>query len=304
MGGVYLLAAALVYGAAGNPRDANTVWVDITYAAWFAWVPIALTSFVRGVERDALALAPILGAEGPARETLRREALAVSPRALWLGAAVGFLFFIGVIGFAFGALERPPTGGVAIFLGLREFTVEIAVFSVVGWGVGAAARLSQLTSERARANLLDLSGFRPLTRNASRLALLWLIVNAIGLPVLIAPPAAVSAEAMRSVLAMFLVPLIFVVGALVIPTEGARRVIRAAKSKELARVRGQIADARREREDERLPGLLAWESRVAGVAERPIDAATLRRVGLFLFIPLGSWVCGALVERLVETYLF
>ncbi len=68
-------------------------------------------------------------------------------------------------------------------------------------------------------------------------------------------------------------------------------------------MRSQIDVARREREDDR-PGLLAGESRVEGIAERPIHAETLRRVGLYLLIPLESWVGGALVERVIDTVLF
>jgi hypothetical protein len=71
----------------------------------------------------------------------------------------------------------------------------------------------------------------------------------------------------------------------------------------LTRVRAQIAEARQTRDDVRLPGLLAWESRVESVPEWPIDAAALRRIALYLLIPLGSWVGGALVERLVDALL-
>jgi hypothetical protein len=52
-----------------------------------------------------------------------------------------------------------------------------------------------------------------------------------------------------------------------------------------------------------LPGLLAWESRVERVPEWPIDAGALRRIALYLLIPLGSWMGGALVERLVDALL-
>ena len=55
--------------------------------------------------------------------------------------------------------------------------------------------------------------------------------------------------------------------------------------------------------EERLPGLLAWEGRVEAVSEWPIDAATLRRPGIFVLLPLGSWIGGALVERLVDAAL-
>ena len=53
----------------------------------------------------------------------------------------------------------------------------------------------------------------------------------------------------------------------------------------------------------RLPPLLAYEARVTSVREWPFDTATLARFLVFLLVPLGSWLGGALVERLVDTLL-
>jgi len=46
--------------------------------------------------------------------------------------------------------------------------------------------------------------------------------------------------------------------------------------------------------------LAVWKDRVEALREWPFDAAALRRFGLYLLIPLGSWVGAALVERLVD----
>jgi len=53
----------------------------------------------------------------------------------------------------------------------------------------------------------------------------------------------------------------------------------------------------------RLPGLLAFEKRIESVAEWPFDAPTLTRFFLYVAIPLGSWIGGALIERLLGTVL-
>ena len=53
----------------------------------------------------------------------------------------------------------------------------------------------------------------------------------------------------------------------------------------------------------RLPGLLAFEARIAAAREWPFDAATLRRFGILLLLPVLSWLGGALVERGVDQIL-
>jgi hypothetical protein len=298
--GYLLLSGSAALGGSHWLGGGGTM--ELSYALWFAWVPVSVVLLVRGTERDAGELAPTLGVDPSGRETLRHEALSVSPRAIWIGAAIG-LSMTGA-GVALGFSANPAlTGAVAGFVIVREIAVELSVFCVMGWGVGAALRLSQLTAERARPDLLARNVFAPLVRNGSRLALLWLVLNAIGLPTFLAPPASVGAETAQAWLAMTAVLALFAVGALLIPTQGARQAIRAAKAEELAKVHAEIAGARRARDDERLPGLLAWENRIEGLAEWPINAAALRRIGLYLFIPLASWVGGALVERLVDTAL-
>jgi hypothetical protein len=100
--------------------------------------------------------------------------------------------------------------------------------------------------------------------------------------------------------------------AFVLPVRGLRRQIRARKAEELARVRREI---HRDREvvaklgsdsaeaGARLPGLLAYMNQIESVREWPFDAPTLTRFFLYVAIPLGSWIGGALVERLLGAAL-
>jgi hypothetical protein len=97
-----------------------------------------------------------------------------------------------------------------------------------------------------------------------------------------------------------------------LPVRGLRRQIRTRKREELARVREEI---HRDRElvaklgaesieaGGRLPGLLAYSKTIESVREWPFDAPTLTRFFLYVAIPLGSWVGGALVERLLGAAL-
>jgi hypothetical protein len=97
-----------------------------------------------------------------------------------------------------------------------------------------------------------------------------------------------------------------------LPVRGAHRAIRAAKNAELLAVRGAIARAHAAaivggmegaEGAMRLSGLLAFEERIAGVGEWPFDVGTFVRFTLFLALPLGSWIVGALVEWMVSRVL-
>ena len=50
-------------------------------------------------------------------------------------------------------------------------------------------------------------------------------------------------------------------------------------------------------------GSLAYEARIEAVREWPFDVPTLVRFAAFLLLPLGSWLGGALVERVVSGIL-
>jgi hypothetical protein len=52
-----------------------------------------------------------------------------------------------------------------------------------------------------------------------------------------------------------------------------------------------------------LANLIAYHQLIARVREWPIDFANLLRFFLYLFIGLGSWLGGAIVERLLDSTL-
>lgn len=298
------LGAAGFAGAFGDLAGADgfsSPWlVEITYALWFAWVPVAVSLLVRGTERDVRDLAPRLASDaGP----LLLEALVVPRRAIWIGAGVGLAMTAGVAWIAFGVAGASLSPEALIFLLMRETLIEVAVFSVLGWGIGAGLRLSALVAARARPDLLDPHAFAPLARNGARQAALWLVVAAIGAPMLSWPSPSVDAAAFTAAIGATLLMAAVAAVVLVLPMRGARRVLREAKRTALSGVRREIAEARASREDTRLPGLIAWEKRVDEVSEWPLDLPSLLRVGLLLLLPIASWVCGALVERMVDAAL-
>jgi hypothetical protein len=89
--------------------------------------------------------------------------------------------------------------------------------------------------------------------------------------------------------------------ALLRPMAGARDAIRRAKDAELDRTVDELRRARDGAGGARpLGDLLTWRRFVESVPEWPFDAPTPGRFVLYLAIPLGSWLGGALVERALD----
>ena len=98
--------------------------------------------------------------------------------------------------------------------------------------------------------------------------------------------------------------------ALLLPLRGARQAIVAAKRSELDWCDAALRRARAALECDTAPigarsiaDLAAWRGVVAAVHEWPLDAPTLRRFVLVLGLPIGSWLGGAFVERVVDFVL-
>jgi hypothetical protein len=94
---------------------------------------------------------------------------------------------------------------------------------------------------------------------------------------------------------------------LLLPLVGIRRLIRSTRSRELKWCDAELRSARDEmkgREEAGQAGrfgeLYAYRQRLGEVSEWPLDAPSFVRFSLYLLIPLGSWLGGALVERLVD----
>jgi hypothetical protein len=181
-------------------------------------------------------------------------------------------------------------------LGTRLFAAEIHL-------TRAYARLG----ERVEVDLLDLSKVLIFARKGLRSVVIWVLIS--------------SAFSMFWVLDSagqantwfpFAV-LILVIVALVAPTLGIHRSIRAAKEKELALLSEAIrteravalaprrADARPE--DARLGNLIQYQSFIKSLREWPFDLSIVSRSLLLLVLGAGSWLGGAIVERLLNVLL-
>ena len=152
-------------------------------------------------------------------------------------------------------------------------------------------------------SLPEPEGLAPFARAGLRGAAYWFLGSSI------ASLLVLDATAWGLVLAVNSLTIGLGMAALLLPSRGVHERMRETRRAELAWVRAEIARARAALahpgapEAAALPALLAWETRVERMNEWPFDAPTLVRFGLFLAVPLLSWVGAALVERLVDAWV-
>lgn len=153
---------------------------------------------------------------------------------------------------------------------------------------------------------LDADALRPLANAGLRTALVLLVGEAVGTLFLL------NANIDPQGIVLFMVFIGFLAGiAAVSPAMFGARVIRRAKQRAMAPLRAAIARARErtlaDPDDDgaaaRLGALLAYEHRLREAREMPFGTPAIGRFALYMLIPLGSWLGGAFVERLVDAAL-
>jgi len=310
--GAYTLGAALADSSRTLLREDAPFGIDVIFR-----INLVLTALIaysgtvgllefRVVPRDLRRLRGLLDCDDATFEQAVRGALpgrGAMATALALGAVLGA--GLATASGSLGAGLRPGVG--YDFHDLWSDVLAIALFSLLGllslWGALSSRLYSRLSQRYARVDLLDLGPFQFFAARGLRQALYWFVGSAIALLL------AVESRTPEVVLAPVGIAFGLSIASLVLPSLGIHRRMRDEKAAELERVRGEIrsriADLRAGRSDAaaELPALLAWEVRVGEVPEWPIGGAVLARVVLLVFIPLGSWLGGALVERLVDSVL-
>ena len=165
-----------------------------------------------------------------------------------------------------------------------------------------SARLSKVSDSFESVDLLDLTSYEPLVRQG--------LVNAL---VVIGGISVVSLLGVESrygsVLAILWISSVLLawVG-LMLPLRGIRKKIRTAKDLELAWCRQALISARENLKsgsdkNHDISEIAAYKATIESIRNWPFDNPTLVRFALYLLIPLGSWLGGALVERGVDILL-
>jgi hypothetical protein len=271
------------------------------------YLPTARRYVVLGAQKNLEDLLPLLGSAPQDSDSVRRSFVFLEPRAVRTAGFLGFL----ILPFTALMVDRDPM----LYL-QREYYGAEQVFAWVvgawvGWSLGGflyatlayARRFSDLAGQIERIDFLDLQALAPFARQGLRSALLWLVL--------------------LSLLTLNVVDLVWfstiaaigLVGgtaALMLPVRGIHLRMRQAKQAELQRVHAAIRGdpgglsgslIGEHATSLRLSDLFAYRSFLESVREWPFDAPSMLRFALYLAIPLGSWLGGAFVERLLGAAL-
>ena len=167
--------------------------------------------------------------------------------------------------------------------------------------VRSAVIVSSAASRIEQINLLDSSAVKPFATHGVRSSMLAIVCLSVSANLWLDP----DSPAIGTIASLVLLIGATVI-ALLLPTWGIHKRLKATKWAELHELRSSI-HARRQIRDrtpddsQHLRAELALESRLMAASEWPFDAGSYGRVALYVILGLGSWVGAALVERLLES---
>lgn len=303
---------ALVFGGGTEEWDLDAqinFRLTVVMILLTAYLPAAYALGVRGARRTLEELRPYLRAGSNASQ-LVASAGRFDPRGLRRARWIGVAFSLAIPFWVDRSIDTWFIWEYPI-----EPIFQRALLPVLGWFSGSfihsvsveSRRLSQIGRNQVLVDLLDLRSFAPLTRQGLRYALL--VVGLISILTLFLveydKPGIFSVVLIANAIA-----LAAAATGLLLPLRGARQAILTAKRRELDWCDAELRRARAALERDvaqsgsrPLADLVAWRGVVAAVPEWPLDAPTLRRFVLYLGIPIGSWLGGAFVERVVDFVL-
>jgi hypothetical protein len=188
------------------------------------------------------------------------------------------------------------------------FVVQNILFGVLGTRLFATevhmTRAYARLGARVEVDLLDLSTLHIFARKGLRSVVVWVLISS-ALSMFWVLESAGQANVSIAVAVLALVTV-----ALVAPTLGVHRSIAIAKVTELARVTQAIREERNATltprqadappEDSRLGNLIQYQAFVRSLKEWPFDLSIASRSLLLILLGAGSWVGGAIVERLLN----
>ena len=278
-------------------------WLDVLSALLFGYVPAASMWLRRGRLRDLRELRPCLRPDEGGYARLETEVVCVPPRRLAASGLAGALLLGALPVLDPGFWEGRPPRLLSLLM-----LFFVARMGAMGWLVGhavateatAAAALGRLGRERLRVDLLDLRPLAPLARSGLRSAFAWVLATSL-ISLFWLGPAAGRANGPIVAVILVLLTLAFFAS-----IGGAHRSLRAAKREALDRLSGQIRRASEElltgrtRQGAPLADLLALHEFLSRAREWPLGAPALLRGGLIAAMALGSWLAGAVVERLID----
>ncbi len=311
----HVLLGALYFAVFVAPRisaawpayqDQGVLLSTSVFALIIGYATAALAYARRGHETTLRDLRPVLGCNDAELSALQREVRRFHMAALRRTGLIAAIGAILATYFTTNAAQR--LGHPALLWVLwQNALVSWLLARTIAHDLRVSRVFSRATERHAEIELFDLTPLTPLAGRGLQSALL--IVVAISLFSLFLgtgdpSPLVPLTQTFTVLLAAF---------ALILPSLGVRRRVRAAKrdesvrlSEELRAIRAQGAptEAPKKREIEsRLATLLALKQHVGAAREWPFDLGTLGRFLLYAVIGVGSWLGAATVERLLDLLL-
>jgi hypothetical protein len=308
---IYTAAFGPSIGVLADIAVANPWGAELILALLIGFAPTVTAYTIKGSLADLAELRPLLACSEQQYAELRREIISFERGPIRL---TGALFAATALVWAatdpdlwVGGHRPALTDPSFLWIALKNALNFWMASRAIHLEITLARAFSRLGSRLASIDLLDPSGLAPFGRRGLRTVLLWMLY------------AAFNSLLFTGGWAADLVPLILLgtvfwaVMGFLLPVMGAREPVRKAKDAELERVRNAIRATREkllgdvgqgtEMSGGRLADLVAYEARIAGVREWPLDASTMLRWTLYLALGLGSWLGGALVERILDLAL-
>ena len=157
-------------------------------------------------------------------------------------------------------------------------------------------RLSRSSAEIATVDILDMRPYQPLIRHGLTNALL--VIGMVSVLSLLA----VESRYYLALVGFWIAFTVLAWIGMMLPLRGIRKKIKAARNQELDWCRRQLVIARDalksgDRQKQSIAEIMAYRTVVENTGNWPFDSLTLVRFTLYLLIPLGSWLGGAVVER-------
>lgn len=299
------------YGGAAallTERDPRSL---ILFVVLFAYAVTARRYVLLGAARAFDALRPLLSTETDLAEFRAQTVDRPTHARRRLRRAIGSLAIAPIVAVAID-------DDLSIYL-LREYWNyerfgQWAAGLALCWNFGllldatldVGRRFDRVARRIDRVDLLRLAALAPFANLGLRTAFVWLLMAAVFALNL------VDSGYLSSVLALSLLSIVLGTASVLPPMLGSRARVREAKSDELERVaralqgepdalRGSVLEARRDTLG--VADLLAYRAHVAALSEWPFDTPMLLRLAIYVAIPLGSWIGGAVIERMLESTL-
>lgn len=309
-------ALPLNAGSLGEP-----IWTS-PFGGWEA-VNALLISYLfaaalyarRGALRDLSELRPTLRlSDAEFQAQLADMSAGQAMRVLTVGTGVGLAISFFDAGI-WGGFDRPsisePYFAVVC---LRMALVGVLFALLAEQEVNFAGRFFRLGRSHLEVDLSNLRPLAPFGRKGQRSVIIWMLALAIFSLFFLGP-----APGWTNLGTVSFGLIIAGVGFL-LPVLGVRRSIIAAKERDLDRLGREI---RHEHArlfpteqagpdpdttpgtgmDARLANLVTYKTMIESAREWPFGASTLARIAFFMAIGVGSWVGGAVVERLLSSAL-